>query len=480
MAVLDPPRRRLTITTAVGAAVVLVAGLASARTLAPTPPRHPQAWDPRVADLAGFVERERGLAFEHPVFVDFLSEDRFRDEVTANEGDLTVEDRTDIERSAQLLRATGLVDGTFDLLESTNQLSGEGVVAFYDPDRERITVRGTELTSGVRLTLVHELTHALQDQRFDLSRLGMLPTDGENGALLALVEGDAIRMENAWARGLDETQRGALDDEITEEVEGADLTGVPGPLVALFSAPYALGGPLVEVVFDQDGQQGVDDALRDPPTTDEHLLDPFTYLDGDQAVPVVQPSIDPGDTFIEGGDLGAVTWFLVLAEHLDPRQALTAVDGWGGDAFAVFERDGRTCLRSAFRGDTPADTDEMATALQAWVLAAPGNEASVARSDAVVQLETCDPGAGKSAAASGGAEDAMIYPVTRTYFALSALQSGAPLAVARCVAAAFVQSFTTDELIALDTTTADPALLDERTRLASDACRDKTGSSRPS
>lgn len=460
------------VVTAIAAAGVLAAGLVSVALVGPSDlATHPDAWDPRVAALAAFVEEERGLRFENPVFVDFLPEDEFRSEVTASEGDLTVEDRADIEQGVRLLRATGLVTGDFDLLESTNQLSGEGVLAYYDPDRERITVRGTELTVGKQLTLVHELTHALQDQRFDLSRLGMLDTDGENVALLTLVEGDAIRTETAWADQLPDVERRALEGESVEEVAEADISGVPGPLLALFSAPYALGGPLVDAVMEERGRQGIDAALRDPPTSEEHLLDPFTYLDGDEPVPVAAPSIEEGDILVESGDFGALTWYLVLAEHLDPRQALGAVDGWGGSSFTTFERGGRTCVRSAFRGDTPIDTDEMAAALDAWVQTVPGNRASVSRPEAVVQLETCDPGTDGPAAPEGGAGDALIYPVTRTYFALNAMQSGAPRPVARCVAAAFVRGFTVEELLTLDTATTDPAILDERTRVASDMCR---------
>ena len=39
-------------------------------------PGHPDEWDPRVADLAAFVEDERGLDFDHPVYVDFLTAGR--------------------------------------------------------------------------------------------------------------------------------------------------------------------------------------------------------------------------------------------------------------------------------------------------------------------------------------------------------------------------------------------------------------------
>ena len=470
MVVPDTSRPWPRVVLGVAVSVLLGAGVVAASVLDRVGPAHPEEWDPRVADLAAFVEEERGLAFDHPVFVDFLPEAAFRQAVTASEGDLTVEDRADLERGARLLRAMGLVQGSLDLLEATNQLSGEGVLAFYDPDRERITVRGTDVSVGVGATLVHELTHALQDQHFDLSRLGTSAADAQGGALLAVVEGDALRMEAAWTEQLGDPDLAALEVETAGKPDRSDLSGVPGPLVALFSAPYTLGRPLVDVLVAEDGQRGVDQALQDPPTSEEHLLDPFAYLEGEEPVPVVPPTVAPGDLEVDRGELGALMWFIVLAEHLDARQALDAVDGWGGGAFVVFERGARTCLRGAFRGGLPADTDQMAAALGDWVRAVPA-AASVSRTGALVEVEACDPGAEAARGGGGGAEDALIYPVTRTYFAFDAIESGAPRPLARCIAGAFVRGFTTAELLALDTATADPVLLDERTRAASDACR---------
>ena len=55
-------------------------------------PKYPDAFDPRVADLVDFVEAVRGLAFLHPVFVDFLDEEAFvahlteRDALSGNIG----------------------------------------------------------------------------------------------------------------------------------------------------------------------------------------------------------------------------------------------------------------------------------------------------------------------------------------------------------------------------------------------------------
>ena len=453
----------------VAVVVVLVAGVASAVRLRPDGPRYPDAWDPRVADLAEFVARERRLDFDHAVFVDFLEEEAFRAKVVAGEEDLTVEDRVDLEEGARLLRATGLVPGSFDLLESSNQLTGEGVLAYYAPMEERITVRGTELSPGLRATLVHELTHALQDQRFDLARLGQLPTDTANNAFRAVVEGDALRVERAWSEQLAPAERKALEAERVSEVDGARVAGVPGALTAFFSAPYLLGPPFIDVVISERDQAGLDQALREPPTTEEQLLDPFAYLEGDQGLDVAAPAPAEGAPVLEEGDFGALTWFIVLAEHLDPRQALAAVDGWGGDAYIVFERKGRACLRSAFLGDDGAETDEMEAALVAWAAEVPATGASATRSGDTVVLESCDPGP-DGGAPGGGAENAVVYPVTRTYLTLGALAGGVPTEKARCIGTAFVQALPVEEMLTLDAVLDDPEALAEQSQRAAQSC----------
>ncbi|CAN5775562.1 hypothetical protein BH23ACT1_BH23ACT1_06510 [soil metagenome] len=461
------PRRWMTGGLAVVVVALLGAGIVAAVVVEP---RYPDAWDPRVADLADFVARERGLSFDHPVHVDFLADDEFRRTVTSEDADLSVANRVDLEQGAAFLRATGLASGEVDLLDSGNKLSGEATLAYYDPAAERVTVRGTQLSVSVRATLVHELTHVLQDQNFDLKRLGQLPTDGENSAFLAVAEGDALRVEAQWAAQLGRGDREALMAERVNESERVDLgENVPGALVALFSAPYVLGDPFVAVVFDERAQEGLNEALRAPPKTEEQLLDPYVYLTEDAGVPVDRPELGDADVLLEEGDFGSLTWFLLLAEHLDPRQALTAIDGWGGDAYVAFERDARTCVRIAFRGDTPGDTAEMAEALSDWTGAVPANDASVSRRGEDVVLESCDPGAETGPRGGGGAEQALIYPVSRTYFTLGALAGGADQELARCIGTEFVLGLTPDELLTFNEVLADPQALAEESQRAATA-----------
>src|SRR5688572_14495877 len=129
----------------------------------------PSAWDPRIADLADFVEDNRGLTFEGPVRSEFLTEDEFRKKVTNNE-ELTEEDKDEIHHYEGLFRALGLVEGSLDLVQSMNQLAGETVLGLFDPETKTVFIRGETITPEMRPTIVHELTHALQDQHYDLSR----------------------------------------------------------------------------------------------------------------------------------------------------------------------------------------------------------------------------------------------------------------------------------------------------------------------
>jgi len=72
-------------------------------------------------------------------------------------------------------------------------------------------VRGTDLTDvDVRVTIVHELTHALQDQHFDLTKLDdAVETEGEDFALTALVEGDATSIEDDYLFSLPQAEQDA-------------------------------------------------------------------------------------------------------------------------------------------------------------------------------------------------------------------------------------------------------------------------------
>jgi hypothetical protein len=113
-------------------------------------PAHPDEWDGRVADLAAFVEDERGLDFDHPVYVDFLSAAEYSAQTTEEDVSLADGEREELDRYAGQLRALGVASGELDLFTAFNQVADGGTLAFYDPTDQRVRVRGTEMTGGSR------------------------------------------------------------------------------------------------------------------------------------------------------------------------------------------------------------------------------------------------------------------------------------------------------------------------------------------
>jgi hypothetical protein len=411
------------------------------------------AWDPRVQDLVRFVEAERGLTFKHPVPVDFLAPEEYRDELTTEATDITPKDRRELRATEAIMRALGLLDRDIDLLDEFNTLSAEGTLAFYDLKRERVFVPDGPLTPSLRVTLVHELTHALQDQHYDLSAMEDEAPDDETSAQRALVEGDARRIEHAYAQSLSDVDKAQYREETQRTAAEArnSLQGVPPVIRAFFESPYVLGEGLMGALLLDGGPDRIDQAFEEPPTSEEQLLDPFRYLDGDEPIDVPKPALEAGESEVDADDLGAITWYLLLAERLDPSTALQAVDGWGGDAYVIYRSQDRFCVRAAFQGDDLEETSQMERALTEWVATMPKASAALTRDGEILTLRSCDPGPDSSSARKDIAEKALLIPLVRTSLAIGIEQSGLERPVARCAAAEIIDRLPTESLLRLRT-----------------------------
>ncbi len=414
-------------------------------------PSYPKAWDSRVAPYAKVAEKERGLYFRHPVNVRFLPPAAFEKTVTTDEKDLDDDDREELEQTTGLLRAFGLLRGDVDLFSSLNEAHGAGTLAYYSFEDERITIRGNKVTPAVRATLVHELTHVLQDQHFDLGdrmeKLGKEsekgPSSSEASVLQALGEGDANRIEELYRQGLTARQRKVLDAARQGENAGADkrLKRVPKVLLTMIASPYTLGQGLVQAADADGGNSTVDQLFRKVPTHESSLLDPLGQLDGSlHAKHVDVPALEKGEKKFDSGELGVLTWYFMLAERLPLLESLEAADGWGGDGYVGFTRDGTSCVRAAYRGETSADTNRMYADLRQWIAAAPGSDARASRAGKLVRFESCDPGkaakVGKDAS-----QDAVDLLTVRASLGVAFLRGGVPLNRAHCLAGRMTQAF---------------------------------------
>ncbi|NYG60046.1 hypothetical protein BJ980_002969 [Nocardioides daedukensis] len=465
------PRRGLLILI-VGVALVLLGAAAVVFVLLDRDSDHPDEWDSRVADLIPIVEKERGLEFEHPVHVDFRSEKDFRKDMTADEGDLTQEDKDELDQTSGLLRALGLLKSDVDLFKEMNALTGDGTLGFYSFEDKRIRVRGDKMTPAVTKTLVHELTHALQDQHFDLGKkFDELDEDKEGTAAAVyrgLVEGDASRIESAYVASLPAKEQESLQkSQETDQGEMLKkLDKIPQILVVLMSTPYALGQPLVTLAAAEEGNKSVDKMFGDPPSTEEHLLDPWTWVnDQEPAIKVDEPKVPTGEKEFDSGEFGALFLYLVLAEHLPLTDALEAADGWGGDHYVAFEKDDKTCITSDFIGDSDKDTAEIDSALTSWSKALPDGAAQVTRNGKTVRLESCDSG-DDSRLGSDSSQEALQLVTVRSSLGAQLLQSGAPAAMAQCYSAALATEYSVEQLTDPEFGVGDPEVMGRIQELA--------------
>jgi hypothetical protein len=442
----------LLVVLAVGGGVALLRSQPSS-----SGPSYPDQWDSRIAPLAKIVENKRGLFFQHPVTVKFLPPAAFEKTVTTDDSKLDSHDRKELKQFAGLMRAFGLIKGDINLLQASNEASGAGTLAYYSYDDKTITIRGKKLTPAVRVTLVHELTHVLQDQNFDIgARTKALAKEeskdgtssNESSVFDALVEGDAERVAALYRRSLGPKQRKAIDAGQHDEVSHANkrLKKVPTVVTTMMMAPYSLGEGMVEAVAADGGNSAVDRMFRDTPRHETALFDPFRVLAGHTgAAKVAAPSLGKGEKKFDSGELGVMTWYFMLAERMPLRDALAAADGWGGDAYVAFDRGGSSCVRMNYTGRTGQDTARMFQALHRWVAAAPGAPARVSRHGNVLHFQSCDPGKAAHVGNDASAH-ALSLVALRTVVGTTVVRRGGPEKAARCYAGRLVQAFTLSQL----------------------------------
>jgi hypothetical protein len=381
---LGPARTPLTIAT-----VVLLAGglLAAAFVRAPSPSPEGPGGDGALAgrtvevapdtvpgpgatdleralpELLRFVQDARGLPFRRPVEVTLLDDDAFRKRLLGEEMKQSKEDAEKLLTTQRVLQGLGLLDKDVDLSKAVRSLYGAAVAGFYDTETDDLVVRGEHLSPSIRTTLVHELTHALQDQHFDIDRKDFDDRDDEAAdGLQGIVEGDAVRIERLYQDTLSDAERKQAEQE--ELVAGAGIDpDLPPVLLQLVAFPYLVGPEFTTDVVRRAGQARLDQAFADPPTTTEALLHPDRFVSGAGVAPL--PVDDPHPAgkakAIDQGVLGELGLLLVLnASGVSGR---AAADGWGGDRYVAWRDGDDTCVRVTVAMDSPADTTELRAAL---------------------------------------------------------------------------------------------------------------------
>lgn len=305
-------------------------------------------------------------------------------------------------------RALGLIPADASLRDLELELLSGQVVGFYDSETKRMSVKSVSGAIGVgqQITFAHEFDHALQDQTFDLSKLGIdAPDQGDRAlARLALVEGDATVLMSDWA------QTALTPLQLLQYVAQSDVTGqqailakMPAALKAQLLFPYTTGLSFVQGLENKGGWDAVDQAFGAPPDSTEQILHPAKYAAHEPPVTIAIPAdlatrlgdgwtVDLQDTM---GEFGLRTW-LESAGGVDAADAGTAADGWAGDRLVLVSHGADFAIAIQTVWDTPADAT-------AFAAAAMTTRAKLAGASALI-----DPGSTAKVTVFVGSDDAAI------------------------------------------------------------------------
>jgi hypothetical protein len=336
------------------------------------------ATTPAIRAVQRAVAELRGLQFERPVPVTVESPTKLARHLLRALDEQTDEGR--LRRQGRAMELLGELPAGTDLPRLLERIQAESVLGFYlpgkPPKKGGLYVRSRRgLDPYARVILAHELTHAVTDQRFDLTRADRLAAaTAREDALAAysgLVEGDAtFTMQRYLAQRLTPAeQANAGLVAATERTPIRDAA--PAVIRETLLFPYQEGLRFVSTLYQQGGWAAVDRAYRDPPTTTEQLLHPERYLgDRDQPRRVTVPDLAGrlGGGWQPGVELsfGELDARLLLQGELAVAAAQTAAAGWDGGRVRTFQRGDQTALVLRTVWDSGAEASQFCGAMRGW------------------------------------------------------------------------------------------------------------------
>jgi hypothetical protein len=316
-----------------------------------------------------------GYDLEEPVAVRYQSPEEFRAYVQRQ---LAVQ-MPDSERPdyVALMHLLGLLPEKTDLAALMMGLYESQAAAYYDPDTRTFYLLMTDMNeASLGMIGAHELTHAFQDQRYDMRSFLTGPAVTESlstDAALArqfLVEGQAtwamtayvmrqqgMRIDTATLGLLFQMQNKMSYDQLVEQFAGgaaliggdlaaavAQLKDIPRVLMEPMLTAYLGGAAFVNEAMMTGGLARLDSLFARPPRSTEQVLHPdrcLQHRDRPRAFAVAGgasvASLDPGphceirltDTL---GELMIRVYFESCGRV---EQAASWAGGWDGDRIAL-------------------------------------------------------------------------------------------------------------------------------------------------
>ncbi|ELZ33966.1 hypothetical protein C474_03365 [Halogeometricum pallidum JCM 14848] len=253
------------------------------------------------------VEYLRHEEFTENVSVDVLTRTEYRQRSANRSANQSAEAAAFDEWNNQVWEALFVTGEENDSQEAISGTQGSSVAGFYSPRNDAITIITNSPDSPTidNATLVHELTHALQDQHYDLTseKYSAETQDGEL-AVDGAIEGDAKYVELRYA-SMCGGEWACVPTPTAEGGSGGSGGSINYGIFLTIFQPYSDGPVYVHDVLERGGWDALDEMMRNPPASTEQTI----HSTDEEPVPISFRSraTNGWSTFSEQGQGGSDT-----------------------------------------------------------------------------------------------------------------------------------------------------------------------------
>ena len=282
-----------------------------------------------VDDILRFASKDTALPIKHEVKRRLIN----RDEVAAFVEQHTSEDEDArrLRRSEVVLKKFGLLPRDFDLGPFLVALLREQVAGYYDPKTKTVNLLDWVDPDRQKPVMAHELTHALQDQSFNLEKYmkagnadldkkkDITPADIEDDeigtARQAVVEGQAMvvlidYMLAPMGQSVQDSPqllKALKEGMLVGTADSPEFQNAPIYLKEALTFPYRYGIDFVAELLARQGKEKAFAGLfENPPNTTRQIMEPKTYLSGERLAAMRLPDLKDVFKGYERFDVGAV------------------------------------------------------------------------------------------------------------------------------------------------------------------------------
>ena len=322
----------------------------------------------------------------------------------------TSESTKRLERSELVLKKFGMLPSDFQMQKFFASQGGE-FAGFYDPREKTMYLLNWIPLEQQRQVMAHELTHALQDQNYDLMKWRNPPAkDGDKGietdARVAVAEGQAMLVSADYEikplgiKLSDATDRFDVIKTRIMSTYDSPVKFSTGPLIftELAKFPYYDGFAFELEVMKRSGTRAAfAGVFANPPRDTHEIMQPDAYLAGTRSTPFALPNLmmalGSGYQSYDSGLIGELDVRIMAKQFGRDNDAYSVAPLWNGGAYLAVRKPAAASKKDTDL--TPADIALMY--VSRWkTTAAAERFAEVYKSAILRRSKTFDAAAAKS------------------------------------------------------------------------------------